>query len=125
MADEHVNGVESDDIEPGIEEQEAMRRLQEEIGRLSVADHLQLMMHSLSSLAVDRLGLTSEAAGRRDLDQARLAIDAFRTLLQLLEDKLPTDEMTAHRAVLSQLQIAYVGALEPAPAAEGGGAEPS
>ena len=109
--------------EPTADEREAMRRFEEEIGRLTVADHVLLMMHSLSSLAVERLGLTPETAGRKDLDQARLAIDAFRALLGVLDDKRPAEEMTAHRAALAQLQMAYVSALDPAPAVEGGSGE--
>jgi hypothetical protein len=117
MPDEDVTQPEPNAYEGGeaeADEQEAMRRLQEEIGRLSVTDHLLLMMHSLSSLAVDRLGLTPESASHKDLDQARLAIDAFRALLGVLEGKQPADEITAHRSALSQLQMAYVGALGPA-----------
>jgi Domain of unknown function (DUF1844) len=127
MPEEDVNGTEKNEID--ADEREAMQRLQEEIGRLSVADHLLLMLHSLSSLAVDRLGLTPEAATRKDLDQARLAIDAFTALLRVLEGKGPAEEITAHRSVLSQLQVAYVAALGPsrpgteAPAGGDGGEE--
>ena len=109
--------------EPTADEREAMRRFEEEIGRLTVADHVLLMMHSLSSQAVERLGLTSETAGRKDLDQARLAIDAFRALLGVLEGKRSAEEMSAHRAALAQLQMAYVSALDPALSGEGGGGE--
>ena len=45
---------------------EAMARLQEEINNLPVSEHLVFMLQSLSSLAVDRLGLAPEAAARRD-----------------------------------------------------------
>ena len=124
-------GPEGDEVE--ADEQEAMRRLREEIGRLSVADHVQLMMHSLSSLAIERMGITPGPAGYQDLEQARLAIDAFKALLGVLEGGRPTEGIAAHRLVLSQLQMAYVGALGPAPADEeasateeaGGGAEGS
>jgi hypothetical protein len=108
---------------PPVDEQEAMRRFEEEIGKLTVADHVLLMMHSLSSLAADRLGMTSETAAHKDLEQAQLAIDAFRALLAVLEGKRPADEMLAHRAALSQLQMAYVGALGAAPAGAGGGGD--
>jgi hypothetical protein len=110
MPEEDVGGAEDNQVQ--ADEQEAMHRLQEEIGRLSVADHLSLMMHSLSSLAVDRLGLGQEPGARKDLDQARLAIDGFRALLGVLEGKRPVEEITAHRAALSQLQVAYVGVLK-------------
>jgi hypothetical protein len=109
MPEDEVSGAEIDGLD--ADELEAMQRLQEEIGRMSVADHVLLMMHSLSSLAVDRLGLAPESAARKDLEQARLAIDAYKALLGTLEGKRPAEEITAHRAALSQLQLAYVGAL--------------
>jgi Domain of unknown function (DUF1844) len=115
MPEDDVSGAEMDGVE--ADELDAMQRLQEEIGRLSVADHVLLMMQSLSSLAVDRLGLTPESAARKDLEQARLSIDAYRALLGTLEGRRSVEEIKAHRAALSQLQIAYVGALE------GGGAD--
>ncbi len=97
--------------EPTAEERAAMRRFEEEIGRLTVTDHVLLMLQSLSSLAVERLGVTPETAGRKDPEQARLAIDSFRALLGVLEGKRPADEMAGHRSVLSQLQMAYVASL--------------
>jgi hypothetical protein len=99
-------------------QEEAIRRLQTEIERLTVADHLILMMQSLSALAVNRLGLTEETAGRKDPEQARLAIDAFKALLEVVERTRPAEEMKAHRAVLAQLQMTYVAALGPTSAGE-------
>lgn len=124
MQDEDVNESIDQTENDGIaeEEQEAIRRFQEEIGRLSVADHLVLMMHSLSGLAADRLGLSPDTMERKDLEQARLAIDAFRALLGTLEGTRPTEEIRAHRAALSQLQLAYVGALGAADAGSTAGA---
>lgn len=121
--------AEGEEAVPGTESQvdeqeEAVRRLQAEIERLTVADHLLLMMQSLSALAMNRLGLTEETAGRKDPDQARLAIDAFKALVGVIEGTRPPAEITAHRAVLSQLQLAYVAALTPAGAAEEGEASP-
>jgi len=92
------------------EDAEMVQRLQEEIQRLPVSDHLVYMMQSLSALAAGRMGLTPEDAGRRDLDQARLAIDAYRALVEVVERARPAEEMVAHRGVLSQLQLAYVQA---------------
>ncbi len=89
-----------------------MERLQEEIRNLPVAEHVVYMMHSLSSLAVGRMGLMPESSALRDLDQARLAIDAFKALVEVMERATPAREMAAHRGMLSQLQLAYVGALD-------------
>ena len=112
-------GEEQAGDEPGsgenrAEEAELMARLQEEIRNLPVSDHLVYMMQSLSGLAIGRMGLTAETASRRDLDQARLAIDGFKALLELLEKSEPAGEMAAHRGMLSQLQLAYAGAAESA-----------
>ena len=119
----HENGANAAEAErePAAEEQEAMRRLEEEIGRLTIADHLELMLHSLSSMALDRLGVGQGGAERKDLDQARTAIDAFRALLGVLEGRVPPDQFGAHRAALSQLQMAYVAMTAPAPESEAGG----
>lgn len=116
MADDEITEHGSDEEparlerEPTAEEREAMRRFEEEIGRLTVTDHVLLMMQSLSSLAVERLGVTPDKAARKDLDQARMAIDAFKALLGVLEGTRPAEEMVAHRSVLSQLQMAFVAA---------------
>jgi hypothetical protein len=94
------------------EEEELMERLQAEIRNLPVADHLLYMMHSLSALAVGRMGLAPDAQGEKDLAQARLAIDAFKALLDVVDRARP-GQAAAHRGMLSELQIAYVSALEP------------
>jgi hypothetical protein len=105
------------------EETEMMERLQEEIRNMPVSDHLVYMLHSLSALAIGRMGLTPEAAARRDLDQARLAIDAFKVLMGVVERVRPAAEMGVHRGMLSQLQLAYVGAGDLAAPAEGAEAD--
>jgi len=88
-----------------------MERLQEEIRNLPVADHVMYMMQSLSSLAVGRMGLGGESQLRKDLDQARLAIDAFKALLEVVEKAKPADAKPL-RGMLAQLQLAYVAALD-------------
>lgn len=107
------------------DEAEMMARLQEEIANLPVADHLVYMLHSLSALTVSRLGLGGDAKDRQDLGQARLAIDAFKAVLSLLEPVRPAGEVAAHRGMLSQLQLAYVGALGKGEAAPEPGEKPA
>jgi len=102
----------SDDVRAG--DAETMERLQEEIRNLPVSEHLLYMMHSLSALAVGRLGLTADTAGRRDLDEARLAIEAFKALIEVDEKARPADETRIHKETLSQLQLAYAAAVRAA-----------
>jgi hypothetical protein len=107
MAEEEAKEGQTD----RLDDVEAMARLQEEINNLPVSEHLVFMLQSLSSLAIDRLGFTPEAAARRDPEQARLAIDAFKALLTVLEQVRSATEISSHRSVLSQMQMAYVAAL--------------
>lgn len=100
------------------EEAEMMQRLQEEIQNLTVSDHLFYMVESLSALAISRMGLMAETAERRDLGQARLAIDAFKALLEVMERARPSEAIAVQRSALSQLQLAYVAALDAGATAE-------
>jgi hypothetical protein len=109
MADQEEPRQERTDGRP--DDAEAMARLQEEINSLPVSEHVVYMVQSLSALAVGRLGLAPDATDRRDLDQARLAIDAIKALLVVLEQVRPAGEITALRGMLSQLQLAYAGAI--------------
>jgi hypothetical protein len=97
--------------EPQHDEAAMVERLHKELQSLSVSDHLLYMMQSLSALALARMGLTAETVEGRDLEQARLAIDAFRALVEVVERARPAQEKAVHRGMLSQLQLAYVGAL--------------
>jgi hypothetical protein len=121
MAEQEEQGAQK---EGHGEEAEMMARLQEEIANLPVAEHLVYMLHSLSALAVSRLGLSSETKERRDLVQAQLAIDAFKAVLGVLEPVRPAGEVSAHRGMLSQLQLAYAGAMGQARATSESGEEP-
>jgi hypothetical protein len=103
--------VEEEQVEPEADDAEMIQQLREELKSLTVSDHLLFMMHSLSALAVDRMGLTEEAGGHRDLEEARLAIDAFKALADLVGTTRPPEEMAVHRGALSQLQMSYVGVL--------------
>lgn len=111
------------------EDAETMRRLQEEIRNLPVSEHLLFMMHSLSTLAIGRMGVTAEPVAVKDLEQARMAIDAFKALMEIVERKQSAQEMMVHRGLLSQLQLAYVSSLESGASPEGAespeGAAPS
>jgi hypothetical protein len=105
-ADEEIADMQAEDSD--------MERLQEEIRNLPVADHVMYMMQSLSALAVGRMGLGGDEQPRKDLDQARLAIDAFKALLEVVEKAKPADAKPL-RGMLAQLQLAYVAALDDRP----------
>lgn len=86
--------------------------LEDEMRAISVSDYLAYLMQSISVMGLRRLGLSAETAGDRDLEQSRLAIEAFRALLGVIEGTRAPEEVALHRAMLSQLQLAYVAALD-------------
>ena len=70
---------------------------------------------SLVNLAGRKAGLAPGTEDERDLDQLRIAIEASRSLLPLVEAELGPDAAQVRNA-LSQLQMAYAQGAQ-----EGGG----
>jgi hypothetical protein len=91
----------------GEDEQQLIQELQAELAKLKVSDLLLQTLYSVSSLAYHRLG--GEA---RDLDQARLAIEALRALVPVLEGSVPEEALRDFNQVLANLQLAYASAAE-------------
>ena len=98
-------------LPPGLDE-ETLRRLAEELQRVPVQALLQETIQTIGMLAEGRI-----AGPHKDLEQARLAIDALRALAPVLAPTL--DEATARRlnGSISNMQMAYVAALADVPAA--------
>ena len=86
--------------------------LREALKKLRVEDVLLQTAATLIDLAARRMGL-AEDEGPKQLDQAKLAIDAIRALQPLMTE----EQQAAVREPLSQLQIAY--AREAQSAADG------
>jgi hypothetical protein len=89
-----------------ISEEELRARLEEELKRITVRDVLLQTVVSLVNLAGQRLGLVEGSRELRDLDQVRMAIEAVRALMPLLEEEDP-DQVGPIRDALAQLQMAY------------------
>jgi hypothetical protein len=68
----------------------------------------------LASIAAIRLGEPPD----RDLEQAKLAIDAIKALQRPLADFLDDDMKSQLNGLIASLQMAYVNAVVPASAAE-------
>jgi hypothetical protein len=102
-------------------EEDLRAAMEEQLRRVRVQDVLLQTVATLVNLGGRRLGLAPESEGERDLEQARLAIEATRALVPLLG----TEEARAVRDALSQLQVAFAreaGAAAPAGAPEPAGA---
>jgi hypothetical protein len=98
-----------------------------ELKQLRVEHVLLDNVVALANLGMRRTGLAPGTEGERDPAQVRLAIEAIRAMLPLLEHAAP-DQVSAIRDAVSQLQLAYVriGGQAPGPSApESGAAEPA
>jgi len=86
-------------------DEELVRQLEEELKKLKVADLLVQTLYTVSSLGYRKLSEED-----RDLDQARLAIDALRALLPVLEGSVADELVRDFKQVTSNLQLAYADA---------------
>ena len=80
-------------------EEELQQRLEEQIKKVRVQDLLLESVASILNLSARRIGKEDE----RDLEQARIGIEAVRAVLELI-DAGPREQV---REALSQLQMLY------------------
>jgi hypothetical protein len=92
-------------------EAEVAARLEEELRRLRVSDLLVQTLYTVSSVGYHKL-----APEHRDLPQARLAIEALRALLPVLEEEVPAEVRRDFGQVVANMQLAYADAVREAPA---------
>jgi hypothetical protein len=100
------------------EQQEMMRQMEEEMRKVRVQDLVTQSVVSILNLSARRIAKEDE----RDLDQAKLGIDAVRALVDL-RDPEPQQEV---RNALSQIQMLYAQQAGGAPVGgdpQGGGGE--
>jgi hypothetical protein len=113
-------------------EEELRAAYEAEIKKVRIEHLLLEHVVSLMNLGMRRTGLSKGTEDERDAGQVRLAIEAIRAVLPLLEESSP-EQVGPIRDALSQLQLAYVrigGGGEPGEAAKastapGGAAEPA
>ncbi len=97
-----------------VTEQELLDALR----RLQVSDLLVQTLSTVSSLAYHRL-----AEEHRDLEQARLAIEAIRALVPVLAGSVPPELSRDLEQVLANLQLAYASAVQGTSGRAGHGAD--
>ena len=90
---------------PSESEQELVEQLQAELSRLKVSDLLLQTVYTISSLGYHRL-----SGENRDLEQARLAIEALKALLPVLQGAVPEEAVRDFNQVLVNMQLAYAAA---------------
>jgi len=88
-------------------DEELLKQFEEELKTLEVSDVLVQTLYTVSSLGYRRLAEES-----RDLDQARLAIEALRALLPVLEGAAGAELVRDFKQVTANLQLAYADAAK-------------
>lgn len=93
--------------EPAAEpsQEELLEQLEAELKKLKVSDVLVQTLFTVSSLGYRRLGEDD-----RDLDQARLAIDALRALVPVLAGTVPDQVTRDFEQMVANMQLAYAKA---------------
>lgn len=93
-----------EDAQPS--EAELMEQLEAELKKLKVGDVLVQTIFTVSSLGYRRLGEED-----RDLDQARLAIEALRALVPVLKDTVSDQVTRDFDQMVANMQLAYAKAV--------------
>ena len=87
-------------------EAELLEQLEAELKKLRVSDVLVQTVFTVSSLGYRRLGEED-----RDLDEARLAIDALIALVPVLQDSVPDQVSRDFQRMVANMQLAYAKAV--------------
>ena len=87
-------------------DEEMLRKLEEELKRVKVSDLLVQTLYTVSSLGYSRL--TEE---NKDLEQAKLAIEAMRALTPVLAGTVPEEVVRDFNQVTANMQLAYAKAV--------------
>jgi hypothetical protein len=93
--------------EQSSDEQKLVEELQAELAKLKVSDLLLQTLYTVSSLGYHRL-----SGEQKDLEQTRLAIEALKALVPVLEGSAPPEALRDFKQVLANLQLAYADATK-------------
>ncbi len=102
MSEEQTPGPEDPAEQLTPEQEQMLRQMEEEMRRVRVQDLLAQSVVSILNLSARRIAKEDE----RDLEQAKVGIDAVRALADLLEPE-PQREV---RNALAQIQMLYAQA---------------
>ena len=87
-------------------DEKLIQQLEEELKKVKVSDLLVQTLYTVSSLGYSRLGTEN-----RDLEQAKLAIEAMRALIPVLSDAVPEEVVRDFTQVTANMQLAYANAV--------------
>lgn len=89
-------------------DEKLINELRKEFAKLTVKDFLSQTLATISTLAYQKMGIPSSCIQYKDLNQAKLAIDAFSELFKTLQSSMDQREIDAFNEVLTQMRIEFV-----------------
>jgi len=89
-----------------LSQEEIAAEIEAELAKLQVSDVLLHTISTVASLAYRRLSELD-----RDHEQVRLAIEALKAIVPLLEASVPDEVLRDFRQVIANLQLAYADSL--------------
>jgi hypothetical protein len=90
-----------------LTDEERARLYLEQVKQMHILDLVRAMLVDLVTLGYQKLGLTAETSELRDLDDARVAIETVRRLVEVLEGEGAQDEARTYRATLAAMQLQF------------------
>jgi hypothetical protein len=100
-------------------DEEVLRKVEEQLRDLKVSDLLLQTVYTVSSLGWHKL-----SSADRDLEQAKLSIEALRALLPVFAESMPAEAKRDLEHMVANMQLAYASAVaEAKPGATEGDAD--
>ena len=96
----------AEETEAQPSEEELLEQIEADLKKLKVSDVLVQTVFTVSSLGYRRLGEED-----RDLEQARLAIEALRALMPVLKGTMPDEVTRDFEQMVANMQLAYAKAV--------------
>ena len=91
---------------PPASDEELLEQLESELKKLKVSDVLVQTVFTISSLGYRKLGEED-----RDLDQAKLAVEALRALVPVLKGTVPAEVTRDFEQLVANMQLHYAKAV--------------
>ena len=105
MSDEVKAGGEESREDRAPTDEERAEIYRQQLKQLHVVDLVRDMMVTLVTVGYEKLGLTEQTKDLRDLGDARVAIEALRRLIEVVEGDDPED--ASLRSTLAQMQLNF------------------
>lgn len=93
-----------------LTDEERAELYRQQLKDLHILDVARDMMLTVVTVGYQKLGLTDDTRELRDLEDAHLAIELLRAVVDAVEGVAEADEIETYRSTLAQMQLNYAKA---------------